>query len=234
MRIGIFGGAFDPPHMGHLLAATYFLACDPQARLLIVPSLRHPWDKQMAPYATRLAWCRTLAKLLGPRARVSTIEEAIKGTGRTLLVVRALRKKFPKATFSIVVGADAYAGRAKWFEIENLERESEWFVLGRGDAQADHLSIPEVSSHAIRARLAAGDTCAGLVPEVILAQVLESRAYSSATSAGVSVGALPQSALHTKRRRPARQKLARQAKPAPHGAVPKSSRRRVRPDRSTP
>jgi nicotinate-nucleotide adenylyltransferase len=215
IRIGIFGGAFDPPHMGHLLAATYFLACDTKARLIVVPSLRHPFGKQMAPFAVRARWCQTLAALLGPRASVSTVEEKIAGTGRSLLVVRALRSKYPRAAFSLIVGADAYAGRDKWFEIAALEQEAEFFVLGRGAQSGAHLAMPEVSSSELRARLAQGLSCEGLVPERILQQVIRSQLYAA--------GASPRP---TTRRAP-----RRRARPTATlgDAAPRSSRRRAPP-----
>ncbi len=180
MKVGILGGAFDPPHMGHLLLGAYFLAREPKARLLIVPSLRHPFGKEMVSFALRVRWCKTLAKLLGPRAEVSTIEKEIAGTGRSLLVVQALAAQFPRASFSLVVGADAYRERHKWFEIDALEKAADFFVVGRGTIHDGDIVLPEISSHDIRARLARGESCEALVPALILEQI--SRVYGGGAS----------------------------------------------------
>jgi nicotinate-nucleotide adenylyltransferase len=183
--IAYFGGAFNPPHMGHLLVATYVRACHPEIPLWIAPSARHPYGKEMAPFRTRMEWCELMAQRVrgaGKRAQksvvVSDIEKRTRGLGRTLLIVRALRRELGDVNIMLVVGADNYDSRDKWFKIKELEKEASFFVLGRGgsrDATAQHLSIPEVSSSEIRQRLLEGQPCEGLVPADILQSVLQSK-----------------------------------------------------------
>ena len=178
-RVTFFGGAFDPMHMGHYLACAYFLACEPDEDLWIIPSFKHPYDKQMAPFADRVRWCSMVAALLGPRASVSTIEKDIDGVGRTFTVVQALKARFADTRFRMIVGADAYADRSKWFMASELEKAIEFFPVGRGERTMEgHLAMPEVSSTEVRARLARGDSCSGLVPDSVLADVLRSNYYS--------------------------------------------------------
>lgn len=184
-HIAYFGGAFDPPHMGHLLVATYVRACLPDAELWIAPSARHPYGKQMASFEQRLAWCELLAKRVGgKRAKVfaSDIERRTRGLGRTLYIVRALKKDLGRdVKVSLVIGADNYDTRHKWYRIEELERLASFFVLGRGtnrDATQQHLAIPEVSSTEIRERLRQNQSCEGLVPSDILSSLLKAEPYS--------------------------------------------------------
>lgn len=177
-RVTFFGGAFDPPHMGHYLAAAYFLACEPKDPLWFLPSFVHPYGKQMAPFARRVRWCEAIAKQLGPRVSVSTAEKDVDGTSNTYKVLQALKAKHKKTRFRMIVGADAYADRHKWFEAEKLLNELEFFPIGRGDRTSDqHLAMPEVSSTEIRARITNGESCDGLVPSVVLRDVLRNSPY---------------------------------------------------------
>lgn len=181
--IGYFGGAFNPPHMGHLLVATYFRAVRPDAKLLIAPSARHPYGKQMAPFADRLQWCELLAKRVGRATYASDIEQRTRGLGRTLHVVRALRRELGQVDIVLIVGADNYDTRAQWYKIDELEKEASFFVLGRGlqrDAKQQHLSMPDISSTELRARLAEGQSCDGLIPADILRAVNDGGFYRPA------------------------------------------------------
>jgi nicotinate-nucleotide adenylyltransferase len=177
-RVTFFGGAFDPPHMGHYLAAAYFLACVPKEPLWLLPSFRHPYGKQMVPFKTRVRWCSQLAKMLGPRVSVSLIEREVDGVSRTYEILQALKRKHKKTKFRMIVGADAFADRHNWYNADALLAELEFFPIGRGTRTTDgRLAMPEVSSTEIRARLAKGESCAGLVPAVVLADVVKRRYY---------------------------------------------------------
>lgn len=182
MLLAFFGGAFDPPHMGHYLAAAYYLAAEPKGELWIIPSARHPYGKQMAPFADRLRWCKQMAKLLGPRAKASAVENTIKAEKiYTSLLVDKLKKQFPKATLRMLVGADAYADRMRWHDAENLMQKLEFFPIGRGERQIHGsdtiLAMPDVSSTEIRERFKKGQSNAGLVPAPVLNDVLAKGHY---------------------------------------------------------
>src|SRR5207245_3074255 len=70
-EIALFGGSFDPPHVGHLLAAAYVLAVEPIDELWLVPVYQHPFAKPLvASYEHRVALCERLATQL-PRTRGS-------------------------------------------------------------------------------------------------------------------------------------------------------------------
>jgi nicotinate-nucleotide adenylyltransferase len=177
-RITFFGGAFDPPHMGHYLAAAYFLASDAKDPLWLVPSFHHPYGKHMQSFTTRLRWCQMLAKQLGPRCSVSAIEKEIDGKSTTYAVVQAMKRRYPKTRFRMIVGADAFADRHNWYMADALLSELEFFAIGRGERSLDgHLAMPDVSSTEIRARLKNKEPCDGLVPAVVLADVIKKRLY---------------------------------------------------------
>src|SRR5438105_4841598 len=90
MRVALFGGSFDPPHVGHLLAMAYVLGCARVERLLMVPCSRHPFEKQLSPFADRLAMCELAARPFGERVEVSDVEARLGGDSLTLRTVKAL------------------------------------------------------------------------------------------------------------------------------------------------
>src|SRR5260370_28443547 len=104
-EIALFGGSFDPPHVGHLLAAAYVLAVEPVDELWLVPVLAHPLGKQLAaPYHHRVALCEALARQL-PRARVSRAEEE-SGRTRTAALLEYLGGEHPGARSALGLGTD--------------------------------------------------------------------------------------------------------------------------------
>ena len=58
MRVALFGGSFNPPHYGHVLAAHYALMRYGVDEVWVLPVLDHPYDKDLAPFEQRLDWCR--------------------------------------------------------------------------------------------------------------------------------------------------------------------------------
>jgi nicotinate-nucleotide adenylyltransferase len=109
MRVAFFGGSFNPPHVAHQLVALYALETAAVDELWMVPCLKHPFDKALAPFPQRLRMCELAAAALGPRARVSDIEGRLGGESRTLLTIKALRTEHPDCAFHLVVGADIEA-----------------------------------------------------------------------------------------------------------------------------
>ena len=67
MRVALFGGSFNPPHVAHQLAALYVLETAPVDELWFVPAFEHAFGKPLAPFDDRLAMCELAAAALGPR-----------------------------------------------------------------------------------------------------------------------------------------------------------------------
>ena len=79
-RVGVFGGSFNPPHVGHVLAAAYLLSMAAVDRVLVIPVFRHPFAKTLASFEDRLAMCQ-LAMTWLPQVEVSDIERQLGGEG---------------------------------------------------------------------------------------------------------------------------------------------------------
>ena len=88
--VGIFGGSFNPPHLAHVLAVAVVLSRFEVARILVVPTYRHPFAKALAPYEDRVKMCELAMGFL-PRVEVSRVEEELGGESRTLRTLQHLR-----------------------------------------------------------------------------------------------------------------------------------------------
>lgn len=178
MRVAFFGGSFNPPHVAHQFAALYVLETAAVDELWLVPCSKHPFDKVLAPFEHRLRMCQLAAAALGPRARVSDIEDRLGGESRTLVTLRALQAEYPTHSFHLVVGADIEPELRMWYGAEELLREIPRIVVGRGGfGQGSGLAMPAVSSTEVRARIARGDSVAHLVPRQVDAYLHEHGLY---------------------------------------------------------
>ncbi len=112
-RIGLLGGSFNPAHAGHRHVAEQVrraLRLD-EVWLMVSPGNPLKPRRGMAPFAARLASARTIAD--GRRIRATGIEAAL-GTRYTAHTLAALRQRFPRARFVLVIGADNLFQLPRW------------------------------------------------------------------------------------------------------------------------
>jgi nicotinate-nucleotide adenylyltransferase len=186
VRIGILGGTFNPPHLGHLVCAQEAYIELSLARVMLVPA-RIPPHKPVddEPGAThRLEMCR-LAVLGDERFEVSDIEIQREGPSYTVDTLGELHSAKPDSELFLIVGADIAAGLPEWHEAERVlsratvavaERrgtahEAVTRALGRipgGDA-VRFFDMPEigVSSTMLRERVRAGVSTRYLMPDEV-------------------------------------------------------------------
>jgi hypothetical protein len=119
--------------------------------------------------------CELAGAALGPRVRVSDVERAIGGRSLTLRTVRRLPEMHPDHAFSLVIGSDLSADVSSWYGGDELAQTIPFIVIARpggvgrpGGGQAGPVVMPDVSSTAVRAALAAGKPVEGLVPRAVL------------------------------------------------------------------
>ena len=170
MRVALFGGSFNPPHVAHQMVALYVLETAPVDEVWFVPAYEHAFGKPLAPYADRLQMCELAAAALRPRVRVSSVEGEIGGRSLTLRTVRRLAELHPEHAFSLVIGSDLQGDIASWYGGDELQRTVPFIVVGRpgNPAPPGSIVMPDVSSSAVRAALAAGKSVEGLVPRAVL------------------------------------------------------------------
>lgn len=169
MRVAIFGGSFNPPHVAHQMVALYVLETAAVDELWMVPAFQHPFGKSLEAFAHRLAMCEAAAAALGPRVRVSPVERDLGVESRTLRTVRRLQEQFPEHAFSLVIGADLIAEVPTWHAGEELQRTVPFIIVGRtGFDVPGKLALPRLSSTEVRDALVSGRPVDGLVPRAVL------------------------------------------------------------------
>lgn len=186
MRLGVYGGAFDPPHLGHLVAASD--ACDALGldRLLWVPSAVHPLKAVGTAASVRLEMVR--AAIAGdPRFEADDLELRRTGPSYTVDSLRELRAREPQAELFFLTGADNLADLPRWREPDEIARLATLAVVSRaGEALPPGGPFPaiavtvtrlDVSSTEIRRRVAAGQSIRYLVPEAVRAVIARERLY---------------------------------------------------------
>jgi nicotinate-nucleotide adenylyltransferase len=195
LRIGYFGGTFDPPHRAHLLVARAAAAAFALDRVLLAPTGLQPLKSAapLASYSDRVAMTRLLCADDG-RLEVSELDEPHED-GRpnyTIDALGQLRTDFPGAEIFIIVGADSFATLPKWHEHDRLIAEAEWIVVSRPDWSLEALPIPEeqrarvhllstvnedISSTGIRERLRVGVSCDKLLTPTVSLYIARMHLY---------------------------------------------------------
>jgi len=183
MRVALYGGSFNPPHVAHQLAALYVLETQPVDELWLVPCFKHPFDKALESFEDRFEMCQRAVAALGPRVRVSDCERRLGGESRTLRTVNALLAENPGAELSLVVGADLVAELPSWYGAEELQRLVRFIVVGRAGFEGGAgPALPAVSSSEVRERIRRGQPVDSLLPRSVLDYVRERKLYGSAES----------------------------------------------------
>lgn len=180
--VGIFGGTFDPVHVGHLAIANAALDELGLARVYFVPARRSPL-KQDGPIAgpkDRLAML-TAATAGDPRFRVSGIELDRKGPSFTVDTLEALRGE---GELFLILGSDAYADFERWREPARIRSLATIVLAARPGAPnapsgVRMLDSPlmDISSRELRARAARGRSLRYLVPDEVLRYIEEHGLY---------------------------------------------------------
>jgi nicotinate-nucleotide adenylyltransferase len=185
VNVGLFGGSFNPPHVGHVLAATYALSVGVVDRVLVVPVFEHALGKRLAPFEHRMALCRLAFGWL-PRVEVSDIEERLGAPSRTLHTILALEAEHTDWALRLLVGSDITGEIDKWHAFDEIQRRAPPLILPRAGAATTARLLPEVSSTEVRASLARwrpGDPTppelAALVPRAVLDYIIGQRLYGT-------------------------------------------------------
>ena len=204
MRIGILGGTFNPPHLGHLICAQEAYLQLGLDQVILIPA-RMPPHKPVEddPGAEqRLELCR-LAIQGDDRLAVSDIEIGREGPSYTVDTLEELHSSAPDHELFLIVGGDIAAGLPDWHEPERVlslatlavakrrgtSQESVDAALGslRGGDRARYFAMPRIgiSSTMLRDRARSGDPIRYYVPEAVVNYIERHRLYGQVESDGL-------------------------------------------------
>ncbi|MDW5265596.1 MULTISPECIES: nicotinate-nucleotide adenylyltransferase [Acidobacteriaceae] len=202
MRIALFGGTFDPPHLGHLAIAKAAADAFHLDEVLFAPAGRQPLKPNgtPTPFADRLAMV-TLACKQDQRFRASNLD-APRSDGQpnyTADTLAELQQTTPNATLFNLVGADSFLNLPHWRDPLRLLALAEWIVVSRpgfslgswhDDLSALQLTPQQrarvhlletvhedLSATSLRERLHSGDPCADLLPAEVSSYLQTHRLY---------------------------------------------------------
>src|SRR5690606_16381153 len=119
-RVAVFGGSFDPPHVGHVLAAAWVLSTRPLSRFLVMPAFDHAFGKVMASFLHR----RRMAELAFAdlsHVVVSDLEARLGGASYTVRTLERVREDYPGWEIHLVIGSDLVDQVASWHEGHRIE-----------------------------------------------------------------------------------------------------------------
>ena len=194
MKIGVFGGSFNPVHIGHLLAARCVMEKIGLEKILWIPCYQSADSHKMvlADGRTRL---RLLKKALKKHADMEVLDLELKrgGVSRTVDTLQELKLRFPDDILYLLLGNDQFSRFSGWRQPENICKLAKLVVMSRPDSpetaldsavwkkyQALRLEIPmmDISSSRIRRRLQKNLPVTWMLPSVIEQEVF--RIYKKA------------------------------------------------------
>ena len=179
-KVGLFGGAFNPIHVGHLRVAEEALRQFGLDRVLFIPTARPPHKEVDVPAELRFRMVE-LAIAGHPGFEVSRAEMDTEGPAYTVDTVRKMLKLYPQGV-AYIIGADAFLGLPSWKDADELIQLCPFIIAPRRGIDPEELRRPpldraeihlipmepvEISSSEIRRRYREGLPVEGLVPEAV-------------------------------------------------------------------
>lgn len=194
--IGIFGGTFDPPHLGHIQLAIQLLERHSLKEIWFCPASTNPFKRetQVASAAHRYAMLE-LALEDVPHCSVSTIELQRQGISYTVDTLRELKQQHPSEEFALILGSDGMEGFMAWHQPHEIVSLAHLLIGTRSNQKPPEClrafpdiwyavtegwtPIPQfdISSTEIRHRLNQKHYCGHLLPAKVLDYIIKNQLY---------------------------------------------------------
>ncbi len=172
MHIMLFGGAFDPPHNGHIQITQAILDQGIAEHVWLIPCAQHPFGKKMSAAADRLAMLHEVGSLT-----INTYETDRTDTSYTIETIEHFAKNQPNDTFSWLIGSDQLPAFTRWHRWQDLVTKFRVYVYPRqnfpfeqmqaGMIALKKLPLITVSSTMIRTLVSEGKPISHLVPSTV-------------------------------------------------------------------
>ena len=197
MKLGIFGGTFNPIHNGHIELVRHFADLAQLDRVLLIPTgiPPHKVSRDLLSGERRLEMC-SLATMDEDRIEVSDVELNRQGNSYTIDTLRALEELYPDAQLHLIMGADMLMCLDSWREYRGIIDRCVICAAARNDdsvkalmTKARELNIPDgrviisderimtVSSTEIREKIKQGISVSGLVPRAVEEYIISNGLY---------------------------------------------------------
>lgn len=150
-RIGILGGSFDPPHLGHQLLALAALATTPIDYLWVIPCASHAFQKSLTSFEHRYKMCE-LAFSRIDKTQVLSLENILPAPSYTIHTLEAILRVRPDLKLSLIMGSDLIEHFDQWQEAPKIRQICQLSVFDRATL------LPGVQSSLIREAIKLGDT----------------------------------------------------------------------------
>lgn len=195
IKTGIFGGAFNPVHNGHVNLAKEAIEQLKLRRLLIIPTFESPHKAtKLLPFDERAEMCRLAFEGISEKCSVeiSDIERQMGGVSYTINTIRELAKQCKDSQFYLLIGGDMLFSFKEWYKYESILKESKVCAVARGgDSFTDMLefaaemgrvkvlptNVVDVSSTEIREKIVAGADISELVPRTVAEYIAANNLY---------------------------------------------------------
>lgn len=167
----LFGGSFDPPHVGHIQAVKWLLRQPSTAEVWCVPTYRHALGKALTSFEHRCEMLERAISVYGNEVRLERVEAEMEGISHTIDTVELLIERHPDRRFSLAIGSDILLENHKWKDFNRIESLVPLLVFNRrgfhSSGHCQEADLPEVSSSEIRALFNEnrGVECRDLVPD---------------------------------------------------------------------
>lgn len=187
MRIGLFGGSFDPVHHGHLLAARALREQLGLDEVRLIPAAAQPLKRKGHHAGAAHRGAMVELSLRGePGLVYDPIELERGGPSYSVDTLRDLTARLPGAAFTLLLGSDAAADLPRWRESDAIRALAEVVIFRRagepsppGVVPAIELPAFELSATEIRARVRAGQSIRYMVPDAVAEYIAAHRLYLS-------------------------------------------------------
>ena len=163
MRVAVYGGSFNPPHVVHAMVASWLLWSGTVDEVWIVPVYRHAFEtiqeKRLVDYASRMLWCQRMAETISPSIQVCDVESKLPVPSYSIDTLEYLASVYPEHQFRLVVGSDVVSQLPQWKNWQAIQAKFSPIIVGRVgfDGANQSMIFPNISSTGIREILRKGD-----------------------------------------------------------------------------
>jgi nicotinate-nucleotide adenylyltransferase len=192
-RIGLLGGSFNPPHLGHLMMAVAVYATEEIDHLWVIPTADHAFGKKLAPFGDRVRMCFLAFRHLAGGAAILDLESRLPrpegSPSYTVDTLRALHALRPGIKPVWIAGSDILPELPRWKEPEEVQRLCRMVIVPRrgyeGGARLQ-IDLPQLSSTDVRDLVARQADVSGLLDFEVVRYIERRGLYAEHTPGGVA------------------------------------------------